>query len=242
MRTKVLSIFLLIITLAASANSSAESVIAEKAKALMPNMPIDSVTPSKVPGLYTVASGGNVLYMTENGNTVIQGEMFDVTNKDDIVNLTTETRKIGIKRLVSSLKPADLIIFPAAQEKTYITVFTDIDCGYCHALQKEVAELNAAGITVRYAAFPRTEKGTPSYDKAVSVWCAKDRKAAYANAMAGGTITPMTCKDNPVDREKAMGEALGIAGTPAIIFQNGRLTPGYLPAKQMIEAVFTLGM
>lgn len=241
MRTKLLTTALLIITLAACADSTAESVIATKAKSLMPNMPIDSVTPSQVPGLYAVASGGNVLYMTENGQYLIQGEIYDVQNKDQIVNLTTETRKTGIKRLVSSLKPSDLIIFQAPEEKTYITVFTDIDCGYCHALQKEVPELNAAGITVRYAAFPRTEKGTPSYDKAISVWCAKDRKAAYANAMAGGTITPMTCKNNPVDREKAMGEAMGITGTPAIVFKNGRLTPGYLPAKQMIEAVYKLG-
>lgn len=236
------SIALLIISMAACADSTAEAVITNKVKALMPNMPVDSVTRSQIPGLYAVASGGNVLYMSENGQYLVQGELYDVKNTADIVNLTTETRKVGIKRLINTLMPADLIVFKAPEEKTYITVFTDIDCGYCHALQKEVPALNAAGITVRYAAFPRSDKGTPSYDKAISVWCAKNRNAAYEAAMSGGNIASLTCQNHPVDKTKSIGEAMGIGGTPAIVFQNGRLTPGYLPAKQMIDAVYTLGM
>jgi thiol:disulfide interchange protein DsbC len=238
MQNKILSTLLLIVTMAACADSTAETAISSKLKTLMPELTIDSVSPSEIPGLYAVASGGTVLYVSDNGQYLVQGEIYDIQNKNAVVNLTAEKRKAGVKRLVSSLKPADLIIFPASNEKTYITVFTDIDCGYCHALQKEVPALNAAGITVRYAAFPRSDKGTPSYQKAISVWCAKDRKAAYAAAMDGTDPTPANCIGNPVDREKDMGEDLGIAGTPAIVFKNGLLIPGYLPEKEMIEAVY----
>lgn len=242
MHTKILSFILLLVTLIACADSTAEELVISKTKALMPELQIDEVLPSEIPGLYAITSGGSVVYMSGDGKYLIQGDMYDIQNNKDIVNLTAETRKTGIKHLIDNLKPADLIIYQAPHEKTYITVFTDIDCGYCRELQKEVSALNEAGITVRYAAFPRSEKGTKSYDKAISVWCAKDRKLAYASAMSGADPDPLVCATQPVDAQKAMGEALGISGTPAIIFKNGRLTPGYLPAKQMIEAVYKYGI
>ena len=49
-------------------------------------------------------------------------------------------------------------------------IFTDIDCGYCRKLHKEVPELNRLGVAVRYLAYPRAGIGSISYDKAVSAW------------------------------------------------------------------------
>ena len=60
-----------------------------------------------------------------------------------------------------------MIVFPAEKERHTITVFTDLDCGYCRKLHKEIDQFNAEGITVRYLMFPRAGVGSPSYDKVV---------------------------------------------------------------------------
>ena len=48
-----------------------------------------------------------------------------------------------------------MIVYKAPNEKHSITVFTDISCGYCRKLHRELNDLLDAGITVKYLAFPR---------------------------------------------------------------------------------------
>ena len=49
-----------------------------------------------------------------------------------------------------------MVVYPAEGEtKSKDYIFTDVDCGYCRKLHKEVPALNKAGIEVRYLAFPR---------------------------------------------------------------------------------------
>ena len=50
------------------------------------------------------------------------------------------------------------------------------------------------------------------------------------------TIPEKTC-DNPVADQFALGKAVGVRGTPAIVLQDGTLIPGYKPADKMAEAL-----
>ena len=119
-------------------------------------------------------------------------------------------------------------------KKTAITVFTDIDCGYCRKLHQEVPELNRLGIEVRYLAYPRAGLESESYDKIVSAWCADDQRLALTRAKTGKKIESRDCK-NPVAQHFALGGAVGVTGTPSIIFEDGRLLPGYLPAERLAQ-------
>jgi thiol:disulfide interchange protein DsbC len=115
-------------------------------------------------------------------------------------------------------------------------VFTDIDCGYCRKLHNEMAKYNAEGITVRYMPYPRSGLNTPSYYKAVSVWCSDDRRDALTRAKAGKDVPRATC-DNPVQASLELGHQLGVTGTPALVLEDGQLLPGYVPAKKLSQVL-----
>jgi thiol:disulfide interchange protein DsbC len=112
-------------------------------------------------------------------------------------------------------------------------VFTDIDCGYCRKLHAQINDYMKAGISVEYLFFPRAGVGSESFDKAVSVWCAKDRKAAFTAAKAGKDPAPAKC-DNPVADQYKLGAQGGVDGTPTILAADGTKIGGYLAPDQLV--------
>ena len=117
-----------------------------------------------------------------------------------------------------------------------VTIFTDIDCGYCRKLHSELDQYLAQGITIQYVFFPRAGKDSDSYNKAVSVWCANDRNAALTAAKKDQNVPGKTC-DNPVDEHMQLAAEFDVKGTPMIISENGNVYPGYLPAAQLVAAL-----
>ena len=88
--------------------------------------------------------------------------------------------------VLASHPESEMIVFgprPPAEVKHTVTVFTDVDCGYCAKLHREMAGYNELGIEVRYMAFPRAGVGSNSYRKIVSVWCAEDQQDAMTRAL-----------------------------------------------------------
>ena len=127
-----------------------------------------------------------------------------------------------------------MIVFGPDDAKYTITAFTDVDCGYCRKLHSEMDKYNANGIRIRYMAYPRAGLNSESYNKMVSVWCADDRKAAMNIAKTGASIPPKTC-DNPIAEQYALGQAMRIQGTPALILDDGDVLPGYVPADKLVK-------
>ena len=109
-----------------------------------------------------------------------------------------------------------MITFPAKDEKHRVIVFTDIDCGYCRKLHQQIAEYNNLGITIDYLFFPRSGPNTPSFDKAVTVWCSADKNKAFTEAKAGVEQEKKTC-DNPIAADFELGQKIGVTGTPMIV-------------------------
>ncbi|MDW8478922.1 MAG: thioredoxin fold domain-containing protein [Xanthomonadales bacterium] len=132
------------------------------------------------------------------------------------------------------------IVFAPKERKRTLTVFTDIDCGYCRRMHQHMAEYNAAGIAIEYLFFPRAGIGSPSYEKAVSVWCSSDPRDALTRAKAGEEIPARSC-DNPVLEDFELGKRIGINGTPAVITEDGVLIGGYLTPEQMLERLAQAG-
>ncbi|PKM31259.1 MAG: protein-disulfide isomerase [Gammaproteobacteria bacterium HGW-Gammaproteobacteria-11] len=190
---------------------------------------VRSVEPSALPGVMQVmTSTGRVLYASEDGALLLEGALLDISG-ERMVNLTARVEAESVRDAVNNMPRDELVIFGADEPKTHITVFTDVDCGYCRVLHQEVEELNQLGIEVRYAAFPRSGPNEASAATMQSIWCADDRQAAMTLAKAGEPVEPKTC-DNPVVEQLLFGQQLGVKGTPAIFFANGVLQPGYTPA------------
>jgi thiol:disulfide interchange protein DsbC len=115
-------------------------------------------------------------------------------------------------------------------------VFTDVDCGYCRQLHRDIDTLTALGIEVRYLSYPRTGPNTESWTKAEHVWCAKDRGTALTEAKRGADV-PSTpgCTATPVAAQYELGRSVGVSGTPAIFAETGEELGGYLPPAALFE-------
>ena len=136
------------------------------------------------------------------------------------------------KKTLATLNEADMIVYEPQKIEHTLTVFTDIDCGYCRKLHQQMAEYNELGIRIRYMAFPRSGLGSESYDKAVNVWCADDKQQAMTDSKLGVSIAANTC-ENPVQKHFEAGRRLGVTGTPALFLESGELLPGYVPPQRL---------
>jgi len=220
----------------ASADPAAEQKVKDALKAFAPGVQIDAVAPSPMPGVYEVITSGHIAYVSADGKYLIRGDLVDMTSKREITNERTgELRKVALDAIPDSKH----IVYPAKQAKHEITVFTDIDCGYCRKLHAHMSEYNDRGITVKYLFFPRAGLASDSYNKAVSVWCAADRGKALTDAKSGHDPEVKTC-DNPVTEEFQLGVKVGVAGTPAIFAESGAQIGGYLTPDQMMSKLESL--
>lgn len=197
------------------------------------DLTITELRPSPVPGLYEMVFGARTALVTADGHYLINGEMIDL---DARRNLTAEHHAKLILKAIDALGENNMIVLGPAKAKRTITVFTDVDCPYCARLHKEVPKLNEAGVKVRYLLYPRAGKGSETYNRSVAVWCAKDRAKALGIAKGGGAIEMKTCA-NPVDAVLKLAEEVNVEGTPTLVFDDGRVVPGYAPADKLLAAM-----
>lgn len=192
----------------------------------------DSVAPTAIPGLYEVVLGGQVLYLSEDGRFAVQGDILDLGSR---ANLTENRRGELRGKAIEAVGESNMVVFaPEGPVKHTVTVFTDIDCGYCRKMHSQIADYNKEGIKIRYLWFPREGIGSESYSKAVAVWCAENRQDALTRAKRGENIEQKTC-DNPVQAQYELGQKLGVRGTPSLILESGEMLPGYVPPTQLAE-------
>ncbi len=212
--------------------ASPEQTIREMLQQAVPGITISQIEPAPIKGLYEVMVGADLMYVTSDGRYFFNGHIVDLKTREDL----TEPRLAQArKHLIDQIGESQMIIFGPADAKHTITVFTDVECGYCRKLHSQIADYGKEGIRIRYLFFPRAGKGSPAYDEAVSVWCAGDdnaRRTAMTDAKAGRPIATKTCA-NPVDAHMALAEQLGLRGTPAIVTEQGDLIPGYVEPKRL---------
>jgi len=223
--------------LADDANKSAsksevknDDIRAQLAKKIPGTRPED-VRPSPVVGLYEISLGTSTGYISADGKYLLSGDLYEIATK---TNITEERRTVVREQAIAALKESDTIVFgPASAAKHTITVFIDVDCGYCRKLHSEMAELNKLGIRVRYTAYPRTGPGTSSWSKMEAVWCSKDRRDALTRAQLDQDIGSASCGVTPVSYQYKLGGDLGVSGTPAIFTEAGDYIGGYLPPQKL---------
>lgn len=229
---KPVSFFALITLLLAAASSHADTQSVEAAlKRELPSIKPDSITESPIKGLYEVIVGARLFYVSEDGKFLVHGSIMDLKTREDL----SDARLASVRlKALDHLGRDNLIVFKPKIEKHFIYVFTDIDCGYCRKLHSEIENYLREGIEVRYLFFPRAGKDSESYQKAVTVWCAKDRNAALTRAKTGESLAIKTCP-NPIDQHMALASAMGASGTPMIVTDKGVIIPGFVPPKELAK-------
>jgi thiol:disulfide interchange protein DsbC len=216
---------------AAPTPKAADAAIRQAMAKAIPGVAIDRVQGSPIAGYQEVVLSGQVVYVSNDGKYLLQGTLLRLEDRKDL----TDASEAVIRRAELAAVGKDRrIVFPAANPRHRVTVFTDIDCGYCRKLHDQIADYNRAGITVEYLFFPRAGVNSESFDKAVAVWCAPNRNKALTDAKADRPVAKRTCA-NPIASEFALGQKIGVDGTPAIYLDDGSQIGGYLPPAEMIK-------
>jgi thiol:disulfide interchange protein DsbC len=196
----------------------------------------EDVRLSPIPGLYEISRGTQIGYATPDAKYVILGELIDL---DADANLSENRRRAVRNRLIETVPESEMLVYGPKTAPYTITVFTDIDCGYCRKLHSQIAEYNRLGIRVRYMLFPRSGPNTDSWRKAEAVWCSSNRNEALTRAKNGEEVKSAKCPTNIIARDYELGQKLDVDGTPAIFLPSGEMFPGYTPPGELAQYLKT---
>jgi thiol:disulfide interchange protein DsbC len=230
---------------AAEQGNSAGEVSAERKARILaslrsarPDLNYGDIQASPIAGISMVqVENGPLLYVYNEGEFFFDGDLYQV-GKGRFINLKEQALAAVRKDLLADIPLKDMLVFsPQTPVKGVVNVFTDVDCGYCRKLHKEVPDLNAMGIEVRYLAFPRAGIDSASYQKIASAWCADEPQEALTALKNGKDIEQNVCADNPVAKHYKLGQQMGVNGTPAIVLADGSLIPGYRPAADLARVL-----
>jgi thiol:disulfide interchange protein DsbC len=191
--------------------------------------PVDQVNKSPISGLYEVVTGDHIFYTDKNAQYLIDGQMFDLKGRKNI----TEARARKLFAVDFAALPFELAIKKVKGDGSRtMAYFTDPNCGYCKKLEQELKSVD--NVTLYLFLYPIFEG---SAEKVQGVWCSADKVKAWDELMLNG-VQPTAGKcDAPTDRVMALGRSLKVNGTPALIFANGVINPGYMPAANLNKAL-----
>jgi thiol:disulfide interchange protein DsbC len=209
--------------------AGSDAVVRAAVTKSIPGVTIDSIKPSPLPGFREVAIGSRIAYVSQDGKYLFQGSLVQLDTRANLTDLSEAKLR---RALLSAVGNDRRIMFSPPKPKYRVTVFTDIDCGYCRKLHSQIADYNRAGISVEYLFFPRAGIGSATYLEAVNVWCSSDRRKALTEAKLDRAPPAGRCA-NPVADDYKLGRALNVEGTPAIYAADGSYIGGYLSPGDM---------
>ena len=213
--------------------AGAEAAVKAALVKALPEHAVRRLRPAPFAGFTEAVVAGRVFYVSNDGRYIVDGVVVDLQERRNLADSALEGIRVeGLKSIPANQR----IVFSAPQPKYTVTVFTDIDCGYCRMLHQHIDEYNALGISVEYLFFPRAGENSESWAKAEAVWCAADPRKAMTEAKAGRELDSPAC-DSPVAAEYALGREVGVNATPAVIAPSGALLGGYLEPQRLLEAL-----
>ena len=209
------------------------------------NMVLDvrKVEKSPIESFYQVITDKGLFYVNDTGEHIFSGSLLSVS--DGMKNLTQTRMAVENKIELNKLR-GEFLTYRAPNEKHEILVFYDTTCGYCNKLHGEIAQYNALGITVHYAAYPRsgvidprTNQISQSTQQLASIWCAPDdQKHQTFEMVTRRQPVPASNCDHSIEEQYKLGQILGVEGTPAVFDMDANLVArGYMPAQAMLNQI-----
>lgn len=220
------------------ATGSAHASEAEIRKAVAdmfgPNAKVDVVRKTDMPGFYEVQLGREIIYADEHGEHLVVGNILDVKSHTNV----TEQRKNKLLQIRFSDLPLELAVKTVrGNGKRVFATFEDPNCGYCKKLARDMAGMT--DITMYTFLFPILSPD--SMEKSKAIWCAADRSRAWNKWMVDNEAPSAGNCEAPIDKVVALGQKLGVNGTPTIFLANGERLPGYVPLAQLEQALERAG-
>ncbi|WP_038053379.1 DsbC family protein [Thioalkalivibrio sp. ALJ1] len=212
----------------------ATDAIEEYMARVIPDAEFDSIQSTPMDGIYEVRYGTDIFYVSEDGRYLMQGNLVDLETRENL----TQSALSGVRAdMFAAIEDNELVTYsPNGDTKGVLNIFTDPNCPYCREIHQDLPEYLSAGIKVRYLMFPVLGRDSPEImDR---IWCADDREEAMDRAKEGDKLNDIdgSCT-TPQDQHMAMGQQLGLRGTPALITEGGQQLSGYQEPQAVIERI-----
>jgi thiol:disulfide interchange protein DsbC len=217
--------------LAAPAAHASEASIRQLFQSRIPDVTVESVNRSPMPGLYEVVANGHIFYTDEKVNFIIRGVLFDA--RTPAMRNITKARNAELAAQALTKSTENAIKRVRGNGRRVLYTFEDPNCGYCRQQQKELLKLN--DITIYTFLWPILS--SDSVEKSRAVWCSKDRAKAWEDLMTRGVAPQGEARcDAPFEKNMDLARRFGANGTPALFLADGSMIGGYLTAEKIEEA------
>lgn len=218
--------------LATQAALGSEASIRQAFQSRIPEVTVESVGKTPMPGLYEIIANGHIFYVDEKVNFVIRGTLFDA--RTPAMRNVTQARNSELTAQALSKSSDNAIKRVRGNGKRVIYTFEDPNCGYCKKQQQELTKLS--DITIYTFLWPILSPD--SIEKSKAIWCSRDRAKAWEDLMLRGVSPQNEARcDTPIEKNMEMARRFGAQGTPAIYLADGRMIGGFVAAER-IEEIF----
>ena len=220
---------LFVVLLASLSFTYAHADAAKVKAALQKNYPqlgqIEKVNKANILGLYEVVMQGQLLYTDEKARYLINGNIFDLKSGRNL----TEERARKLFAIDFDKLPFDLALKRVkGNGQRKMAYFTDPNCSFCQRLESELKNVDNVTLHIFLVA-----NFAGSDEKVRGVLCSKDQVRAWDDLMLNHVQPPAASCDTPMAKVAELSHKLNVNGTPALIFADGVLVPGYMPAVEL---------
>ncbi len=212
-------------TTAAVADDAELEAVRAKITGMFESVEAENINPGPVPGWYVITEAPIIAYVSADGRYLMQGDIIDL---DTHTNVTEEDRNAMRRDVLADVSEENVIAFSPEDVRYSVAIFTDIDCTYCRKLHAQIDDYLDNGIEVRYLLYPRSGPASRSWNTAQEVWCSKDRNHSLTMAKLDKSFDTQKCDSAMVSDHYRLGRDVGLAGTPAIVLEDGSMISGYL--------------
>ena len=186
---------------------------------------------SKTPyfGLYEVQFDEQIVYTDVKVTYVLVGSIYDAATKKNL----TEAKQREYSRVSFDSLPLDLAFKRVkGNGARKLAIFSDPDCPYCKRLEEELRSID--NVTIYTFLYPIDQLHPDAARKAKIIWCALDPVKAWDQFFESGALPKNNgdC-DNPIAATNALGQKLRVTATPTLVFADGSVIPGALPAPRL---------
>jgi thiol:disulfide interchange protein DsbC len=222
MRNRFKILFLVCFALTLLPVLAVSETMEENFKKLFPNIPVESIMPTEIKGVYEIVSQNQIGYFAPEPGYLILGEIIDRNG----TNITVKRRNENIASKSKDL-PLDKAL-KIGSGKNIILEFTDPDCPYC---RKASSFLSQKTDVTRYVFFLPLPMHKDAENKIKYIFCSNDKAKAYEEAMQGKLDSQKyeICKKPEIDDlvriHKDASKKMGINSTPFFIV-NGKSISG----------------
>lgn len=188
---------------------------------------LDSITDIPVKRIKAVETNGEILFMSENGRYVFQGQLTDTWHKtslDTVAEVKYSASHIDIALMGLPINDMNTITLGSGPKQ--IVVFVDPLCKYCKKFIKE-AKPYEDEYTFKLVVVPAL--GKESHKLSKNLFCSKDKSSAleaYMNNTLSLLPQSEQCDPKFYDLTLTFAQLIGVDAVPYFIAPDGRYKAG----------------